>query len=114
MRTLTLILICTIALFSYKKSNRRATVDLCLSVSKTTVAINESISVSSCGDTPPSDYVDADIDWGDGTITSGISGAHSFSEVGEYTIRLLLNGDPADEVTDTSSDKVRFYVTVEE
>jgi hypothetical protein len=87
--------------------------DACISANKTTAAISETITISNCGDELPSQYVEAELNWGDGTITKGQTGSHSYSSTGTFTIKLLLNGDDATAVADVDPAKVKIDVIIQ-
>ena len=86
--------------------------DACISADKTSVASNEQITISNCGDELPSSRVETQLDWGDGTITNGQTGTHAYAAVGTYNIRLLLNGDYAADVAEVDESKVKIQIIV--
>jgi hypothetical protein len=108
-----IILICLTALFIVSSCTKWERGEICTSVDKTNVQINEKITVSSCGDEPPSEYVETKIDWGDGTTTSGLSGSHEYSSSGCYYIKILLNGDFAADVAEVDESKVKHKIIVQ-
>jgi len=85
----------------------------CISADKTTVVLNETVTISNCGDELPSDMVDVTIDWGDGTIDNGQVGSHAYSAAGTYEIRLMLNGDYAADVADVEEGNVKQTIIVQ-
>ncbi|MEN8122319.1 MAG: hypothetical protein ABFS35_18380 [Bacteroidota bacterium] len=87
--------------------------NICTSIDKTSVQTGETVSVSSCGDEPPSEYVETELDWGDGTITSGLSGSHNYSSADTFYIKVLMNGDYAADVIDVDESKVKHEVIVQ-
>lgn len=101
-----LILISLIALFGVSSCTKWERGEICTSVDKTNIQVNEIITVSSCGNEPPAAYVETEVDWGDGTSTSGLSGSHEYSSSGTYYIKILLNGDFAADVTEV--DKIKL------
>jgi hypothetical protein len=73
-------------LSSCKKSIIRNT---CIEADKTTVRIEEIITVSNCGDR---ELPNSKLDWGDGTEReSGLDGTHKYGTAGYYEIRIFLN-----------------------
>jgi hypothetical protein len=51
-------------------------INICIEPDKYTVAISEAVTVSNCGETPPS-QIKLARDWGDGTTaTDGYTGSH--------------------------------------
>lgn len=106
-------LISLIALFIVSSCTKWERGEVCTSVDKTSIQINEKVTVSSCGDEPPAAYVETEIDWGDGTTTSGLSGSHEYSSTGTYYIKILLNGDFAADVTEVDENKVKHEIIVQ-
>ncbi|MDH4473131.1 MAG: PKD domain-containing protein [Fluviicola sp.] len=106
-----LIVVLSVSISCSKRGRKRG--DACISPSQTTLTINSNLVISNCGDEIPSDYVETSLDWGDGTITDGQTGTHSYSTVGVYTVRLLLNGDWAADVQDIEPSKVELTITVQ-
>lgn len=107
-----LILAISISLISSCQKDYGKRGNACLSTDKISVAPLEEITISSCGDEIPTNYVQTQLDWGDGTKTEGQTGTHSYSASGTYNIRLLLNGDYAADVTDVEESKVKIQITV--
>lgn len=85
----------------------------CISADKTEVTTGETVTISNCGDELPSAYVDTEIDWGDGTITSGQTGSHSYESNGVYVVKLILNGSEATELVDVDESDVVLEITVQ-
>lgn len=95
---------------SCQKDRRRG--DACISADKTTIAQNEEVAISNCGDALPSERVATSLDWGDGIETDGQTGTHIYDTTGTYTIRLMLNGDYAADVAEVDESKVKITITV--
>ena len=110
MKKISFIIILGLVLISCSK---RGSGDICISADLTTVSVAQDVTVVNCGDLPPESYVESTIDWGDGTITSGLSGSHSYQNTGIYDIQALMNGDWAGDVTDAEDSKVKITITVQ-
>lgn len=106
-----ILLISTIAIVLASCSKERKG-EVCTSVNKSSIQINEKVTVSSCGDTPPP-YVEAELDWGDGTVTSGFSGSHEYTTTGTFYIKVLMNGDYAADILDIDEAKVKHKIIVQ-
>ncbi|MEN8202772.1 MAG: PKD domain-containing protein [Bacteroidota bacterium] len=111
-KSITIVLL-FVALFTSCESRWGRRGDACISADKTTVATEETVTISNCGDEFPTAYVEAEIDWGDGTLTSGQSGNHSYSDDGTYTVMLIINGEEASELLDVEESKVIIDITVQ-
>lgn len=92
----------------------RRTGNACISPDKASVELLESINVSNCGDELPTNYINLSLDWGDGTVTNGQVGSHSYSTTGSYTVKLMFNGEFSADVSDgVDASKVQHVITVQ-
>jgi hypothetical protein len=90
---------------------KKRNMNVCISTDKASAQVDETITVSNCGDELPS-MASPSIDWGDGSVrTDGITGTHSYSDEGTYTIKLYVNDEPASDKVDDAS-KVEVSVTI--
>lgn len=113
MKKIILIIAISIAVVSScKKKDFGQRGNACISANKISVASNEQITISNCGDELPSSRVETQLDWGDGTITDGQTGTHTYDTTGTYNIRLFLNGAYAADVTEVEESKVNIQITV--
>lgn len=112
MKKMSLIIAISFVIISSCKKDYGERSDSCISANKTTAAVSETIAISNCGDELPSQYVEAELEWGDGTITKGQTGTHTYNTTGTYNIRLLLNGDYAADVTEVDESKVKIQITI--
>lgn len=92
---------------------KNQTGNLCIVPDKSSASVGETVNVANCGDTPPAEYVESTIDWGDGAESEGLDGTHTYSAAGTYTIRAMVNGDPANEVTDSEEANVAHTITIQ-
>lgn len=93
----------TAFIFACKKSGGNANV--CITVDKTSAKVNETVTVSACGDEAPS-QVTVQLDWGDGSSkTSGKTGTHQYTKTGTFNIELYVNGDAASSKVDAANVK---------
>jgi PKD repeat protein len=95
-------------------TKNRRTGEACIEADALTVSVGQDVNVSNCGSEFPSNYVSAEIDWGDGTMSDGQTGSHAYSDAGTYVIRLFLNGESAEEAVEAESEKVNISITVTE
>lgn len=112
MKKISILVLLFITLFSCSKRWDRVG-DICISADKESVAVDELVNISNCGDELPTNYVEAELDWGDGNISSGQTGSHAYDTTGIYTIKLILNGDEATEVVDIEETKVIIEINVQ-
>jgi hypothetical protein len=93
--------------FACKKSG---SMNVCITVDKTTTKTNETVTVSDCGDAPPSG-ITIQLDWGDGTTkTSGKTGTHQYTKTGTFNIELYVDGNAASSKVDASNVKKSITV----
>jgi hypothetical protein len=94
--------------------DRRGSGDACIQVNSTNIDAGDTVQITNCGDELPADRVETSIDWGDGETSMGQTGSHTYSTSGDFTIRLLLNGDYAAEVAEIEDEtKVKLIVHVD-
>lgn len=103
---LTIFLACT--------KDRRGRGDACIQVNSTNIDTGDTVYITNCGTELPANRVETSIDWGDGEHSMGQTGSHTYSTSGDFTIRLLLNGDYAAEVAEIEDEtKVKLIVHVD-
>ena len=100
-------------LFSCERERERRTGNACISLDKTSTSISELVTVSNCGDDLPTQYITLTIDWGDGTVTPGQTGTHSYKAAGTYQVRLFFNGTFSADIADVDASKVSHAITVQ-
>ncbi len=86
--------------------------DACIELDKTSVTTSETVTATNCGGLLPEQYAEPEIDWGDGIITSGQEGSHSYDEAGTYAVLLLINGDRAADASGADPEDVEHEVDV--
>lgn len=104
-------LIFTATLHTTSCSRQRG--DACIEISADTVAVNTIVNVTNCGSEIPTNRVSVSLDWGDGTTSSGQTGSHIYSNTGGYSIRLMMNDEPASEISDANPKKTEITIVVE-
>lgn len=87
--------------------------NVCIQANADTVAVNASVKINSCGDEVRTDRITVELDWGDGTISSGQTGSHAYNSAGTYIIRVLVNGEAATEIVDADPEDVEVKIVVE-
>lgn len=107
------VFLCLIIFLTANVGCQRQRGNVCIKTDADTVAVNTTVKISSCGDEVRTDRITVELDWGDGSVSSGQTGSHSYSSVGTYTVRVLINGDPATEVVDAAPEDVEVEVVVE-
>lgn len=113
MKNLVVALLVIIGATSCVKQSRRNG-NACISLDKSLVNTLEVVTVSNCGDELPTNFIDLSIDWGDGNVTAGQVGTHSYSTSGTYTIKLMFNGEFSAEVSgNVDESKVQHTITVQ-
>lgn len=86
--------------------------DACIELDETNVTTSDTVTASSCGGALSEQYAEPEIDWGDGTVTAGQEGSHSYDEAGSYYVRLLINGEWAADEAGAVPEDVEHEVTV--
>lgn len=70
----------------------------------------DTVTVTACGDAPPTTVTVA-LNWGDGSSqTSGKTGSHQYKTAGSYNIELFINGDSASAMIPASQVKKTILV----
>lgn len=113
MKKIVLIILISISVSGCKKERGRGNSNPCISADKTTMSVNQTISISNCGSELPTQYVAAEINWGDGSKSSGQTGSHTYNATGTYSIKLMMNGEWAANAVDADPSKVKIDVIVQ-
>lgn len=114
MRSLTQALLTSLSFLSFVAATTgcRERGEVCIETDSDTVEVNTVVTVSSCGDEVTTDRITVELDWGDGTVSPGQTGSHTYVAVGAYVIRVLVNGEVATEEADADPADVEINITV--